>query len=411
MMRYGICIRSFIAAALILSMTLYCSRDRSSDRSSELADRLEKLRSVPYTSVTPEEASPDTSGVTISDRSRAWPGYNLYCSRTAPVALLVDMEGRVVHTWTYEHDDYKLWDHAILLGNGDIVALNKFKYIFELDWNSNLIWEKRAEVHHEISKAGDGTYFVIEYGAEQYRGLRVRFDNIVHMDARGEELGRWSTYGHLDDLKRVLDRTSFLDTTLDLKEEHGTSPGRESFGEKMTYDYFHLNTVTIMPETPLGERDARFATGNLLICLRNVNQIAVLDWDMAEILWGWGEGVLEWPHHPTMLENGNVLVFDNGVVRRYSRALEIDPASETIVWEYKANPPGSFFTREKGSAQRLPNGNTLICEGDKGRAFEVTGEGEIVWEWYNPLLENGHRVQVYRFTRYPVEMVEPLLNR
>ena len=63
-----------------------------------------------------------------------------------------------------------------------------------------------------------------------------------------------------------------------------------------------------------------------LICVRNINQIATLDLDSGRILWAWGEGVLDWPHHPTM----------------------------------------------------LPNGNTLICDGENGRSLEVTADGDKV---------------------------------
>jgi hypothetical protein len=177
------------------------------------------------------------------------------------------------------------------------------------------------------------------------------------------------------------------------------------------YDYFRLNTVTIVPDTPLGRADRRFAAGLLLICLRNVNQICTLDWDSGEILWSWGEGELEWPHHPTVLNNGNILLFDNGVVRKYSRVIELNPVSGTIEWEYTGSPPERFYSRTRGSSQRLPNGNTLICESNDGRAFEVTAGGEIVWEWFNPILDEGRRAQVYRMIRYNAEMIEPLLKR
>jgi hypothetical protein len=409
-------------AALLLITCTFCGRERPRDDSSEIEQRLERLKSVPYTSVTSEKVSPDTAGVMLYDRRRAWPGYNLYCSRSAPEALLLDMDGRVVHKWSYQHDTYKVWDYAVLLDNGDVVLLNKMRYVFKLDWKSNLLWETQLSAHHDIAKAADGSLFVIEFKAERYRDLLVRFPNVVHLDADGHVLGRWSTYEHLDDLKQALDVTSFLDTALDLKPAHGVvadSAGtvgarmnkKRKGGREFLYDYFHLNTVTVCPDTPLGRRDARFAAGNLLICLRNVNQIATINWDTGEVLWGWGEGDLEWPHHPTMLDNGNILIFDNGVVRGYSRVLEIEPASGKIVWEYVADPPKSFFTPQKGSAQRLPNGNTLICEGDRGRTFEVTADGETVWEWYNPITVDEKRVQVYRMMRYPVEMVEPLLRR
>jgi hypothetical protein len=409
-MRSALYLIGLAAAALVMVTTLFCAGDDQPGRSEEVERRLERLRSVPYTSVTPEKVSAETTGVTVFDRGRAWPGYNLFCSRIAPEALLLDMDGNVVHRWSHEQEDYKLWDHAVLLANGDLIVLNKFKYIFKLHWNSDLVWEKKLAVHHEIAEAEDGTLFVIEYSVAEHRGLNVRFANILHLDADGNELGRWSTYEHLDDLKRALDRASFLDTTLDLREAHGGRRGRMDGARELTFDYFHLNTITVLPETPLGSVDSRFAAGNLLICLRNVNQLATICWETGDVLWGWGEGVLEWPHHPTMLANGNILVFDNGVVREYSRVLEIDPVSEAVVWEYMADPPEAFFTPQKGSSQRLTNGNTLICEGDRGRVFEVTRSGETVWEWYNPLMEEGRRVQVYRMMRYPADMVEPLLG-
>jgi outer membrane protein assembly factor BamB len=176
------------------------------------------------------------------------------------------------------------------------------------------------------------------------------------------------------------------------------------------FDYFHLNTITVIPENGVGEGDARFRAGNLLICFRNVNQIGVLDKDTWEILWVWGEGELEWPHHPTMLDNGNILLFDNGAFREFTTVLELNPVTERVEWKYNADPPTDFYSYSKGSAQRLPNGNTLICDADNGRAFEVTRAGETVWEWHNPARELARRVTVYRMTRLPPDLVEPLLG-
>jgi hypothetical protein len=111
-----------------------------------------------------------------------------------------------------------------------------------------------------------------------------------------------------------------------------------------------------------------------------------------------------------MLDNGNILIFDNGVVRESSRVIELNPVTETVEWQYSGDTPGEFYTRTRGSAQRLPNGNTLICEGNRGRCFEVTREGEIVWQWINPMEKDGHRVQVYRMMRYAPGFIEPLLE-
>lgn len=415
---------ALLVPVLVLLALTSCGERNPEDRSGDLEDRLEKLKSVPYTSMTSEKVSADTSGVMLYDRDRAWPGYNLYCSRMTPEAFLLDMEGNVVHRWTHEFKDGFVWDYAIMLENGDLIVLDKFHYIFQLDWDSNLLWERRLSVHHDVAKADDGTLFVIELTTRRHRGLLVRFTSIMQLDETGELLRRWSSYEHLDELKAVLDTTPFLDTVLDLREASGQggepdTVRRPAFGpdagkkrkKKLPYDYFHINTVTILPETPLGMTDYRFAPGNLLICLRNVDQIATINWDTGKVLWGWGAGILEHPHHPTMLPNGHILIFDNGVRRKASKVLEIEPASGEIFWEYTANPPGSFYSPQKGSAQRLPNGNTLICEGDKGRTFEVTKEGEIVWEWYNPLIKDERRVQVYRMIRIPADLVESLMAR
>ncbi|MDP6762636.1 MAG: aryl-sulfate sulfotransferase [Planctomycetota bacterium] len=53
-------------------------------------------------------------------------------------------------------------------------------------------------------------------------------------------------------------------------------------------------------------------------------------------------------------------------------------------WTYAAPGRESFFSAFISGAQRLLNGNTLVCSGARGRVFEVTAEGEIVWEYLNP---------------------------
>lgn len=105
---------------------------------------------------------------------------------------------------------------------------------------------------------------------------------------------------------------------------------------------------------------------------------------------------------------GNILLFDNGgfagypkVTRMYSRILEFDPLTLDLVWSYQSP---NFFSYYISSAQRLPNGNTLIDEGSTGRIFEVTPGGEIVWEYID-----GAGIQmlgsVYRAYRVPPEWV------
>jgi hypothetical protein len=384
--------------------------DSREDRVQELAGRLEKLRSVPYTTGVPGEVNPDSIGVIRHDPARAYGGYNLVCRRLGQGAYLMDMEGRVVHAWAFPEDSKYHWTRVEILDNGDIIALHNMHSVLRLDWNSNLIWKKNLLAHHDITVAPDSSIYALVFGAKRYRGHRVRFTSVVHMSPEGERLGRWSTYDHIEDLKVALDRRSFLDTVLDSLVALGVTPDSLELAPG-ALDYFHANTLTVIGENDLGKRDPRFAAGRLLTCFRNVNQIAVMDLDTMEILWAWGEGVLEWPHHPTMLGNGHILIFDNGVVREFTRVIEIDPSSGEVVWEYGARPDERFYSPTKGSSQRLPNGNTLICDANNGRALEVTAEGEVVWEWLNPEIEDGHRAQLYRLMRHDPEKIMSILRR
>jgi hypothetical protein len=407
--------------AMISCCVLALSGCGGKEPDTDLDKRLEDLRAVPYTQVSRSEARTDASGVVVHKRERVWPGYNIYCGMATPEVFLMDMDGNVVHRWAYVEDETGPWHHAILQADGSIVLINMYKYVLKLDWHSRPLWKREMYAHHDIVELADGTFYVIGFEVWMHRGLAVRFPTIMHLTSEGEEISRWSAHEALDHLKATFDTRSFLDTILDsmlscdswlevynrIAERHEVI---ESDLPGLQYDHFHMNTVTVLPDTPLGRRDKRFRAGNLLTCFRNVNQIAVLDQETMEVLWVWGEGVLEWPHHPTMLDNGHLLIFDNGFKRKYSRVIELDPVGEVFEWQYKGDPPESFYSSKNGSAQRLPNGNTLICDGDQGRAIEVTPGGEIVWEWLNPLMKGKRRVTVYRMMRLPPETVEPLLE-
>ena len=93
------------------------------------------------------------------------------------------------------------------------------------------------------------------------------------------------------------------------------------------------------------------------------------------------------------------------------RVLEIDPVKVEKVWEYSLQGLDSyrFFSHYVSSAQRLPNGNTLITEGADGRLLEVTTSGEIVWEYVSPYFGTNQPVnRVYRAYRLPYEWVPQL---
>ena len=128
-------------------------------------------------------------------------------------------------------------------------------------------------------------------------------------------------------------------------------------------------------------------SGDFLLSFRSTSNVVLVSRATGEVTWEWGAGELGHQHHATELESGNILIFDNGSHSRNraaSRVIEVNPDTKEIEWIYEGSPPVSFFSSYISGADRLPNGNTLICEGAHGRLFEVTHRGEIVWEYVNP---------------------------
>jgi hypothetical protein len=100
---------------------------------------------------------------------------------------------------------------------------------------------------------------------------------------------------------------------------------------------------------------------------------------------------------------GHLLVFNNGLRRTggaYSTVdevvLPVDARGnyehtkgqpfgpEKAIWSYVAPKKADFYAPFISGAQRLVNGNTLICSGTNGTVFEVTPKGEVVWKYVNP---------------------------
>ena len=123
--------------------------------------------------------------------------------------------------------------------------------------------------------------------------------------------------------------------------------------------------------------------------------------------WLFGQHDVQWIKSG-MQGAGNILLFNNGSNRKdqlYSSVEEIVPPInpdgsyrlETGKsygpllpdWNYQGNPKTSFYSSRVSGVQRLTNGNTLICEGNKGNFIEVTGNNKIVWQYENPINNFG----------------------
>lgn len=333
---------------------------------------------------------PEKLGVTSFTPDRCYPGYTLCYSRNGESAFLVAMDGEIVHRWTYRQDI--AWHFAEMLPNGHLLAIaNKgAQNLLELDWNSRIVRKFPIRAHHDAKRLANGNTLVICHGRALYEHICDRpllYDYLLELDPNGKIIWEWHYAPH-----------------------SGEVPGTPAPPSSIETDWPHLNTIQLLPENPIGVQDPRFRAGNLLISPRHMHRIWIVDRDSGEIVWDWGLDVIFGQHQPTMLSNGNILLFDNGrgpTLRGYSRVLEITPPEGRIVCSYQADPLDSFWSPVGSGAQRLPNGNTLICQMNwqqTGRAFEVTQCGDIVWDFWNP--EDD---MMYRAVRYGCEAVDPLL--
>ncbi|MCJ7570982.1 MAG: arylsulfotransferase family protein, partial [Candidatus Thermoplasmatota archaeon] len=134
------------------------------------------------------------------------------------------------------------------------------------------------------------------------------------------------------------------------------------------------------------------------------------------------------PHGANWIESGcpgegHILLFNNkreladtpkpGYTTYYSSVYEIVPPIDfngnyhkiaaaygpiSPTWSYyDEENPHDFYSSTLSGAQRLPNGNTLICEGNSGNFFEVTPEKDIVWVYQSPY---GPPYDVFNIYRY-----------
>jgi hypothetical protein len=226
-------------------------------------------------------------------------------------------------------------------------------------------------------------------------------------------------------------------------------------------DWLHTNCISYLgPNKWWDAGDTRFHPENIIADSRQANILWIIEKATGDIVWRVGPdyslgnpesrlGQIVGQHHTHMIAKGlpgagNILVFDNGgqagygkafgpfgdptypnKTRLHSRVIEFNPVTLDLVWEYERRSPGPgenfrFFSYYISSAQRLPNGNTLICEGDTARIFEVTPTGDLAWEYFSPYVDWAYDTvggalfgifgcypDTYRAYRIPYDFIPP----
>ena len=358
--------------------------------SSEVA---EQLRALPYVHWRPvEEGETLSEGVVHYDRARVRPGANLYCPEDESVARLIDMEGTVLHTWTNDRED---WHHVELDAEGDLFVVCE-QALVKMNWNSEILWTTEGSFHHDIAVDDAGTLHSLmsqpKYVSSVYGDVPILDDLVVTLAPDGmiqSTFSLWALFGEDVDPHRLERIATLLERGNTLED-----PLLRDF-----CDVLHTNSIQVLERSLPGV--AR--KGDLLISIREIDTIAILPVDGSLVAWSWGPGELYRQHHPTMLDNGHILIFDNQTKEVGSRVIELDPSTNGIVWEYRTSDPREFWSQRSGACQRLESGNTLITDSLGGRVFEVTPTGETVWDFRTEVKDrNKHRLfrgAIYRMTR------------
>ena len=383
---------------------------------------------------------------------RLWKGLQGFPSKILPGGYVMGSSGERDTKYGYQDNV----DLVQLDWDGNVVwKFDGHDYIEDPDHEPR--WMARQ--HHDYQRTGNPVgYYVPGMDPEVDKGNTLILchnnvndpkisdknlldDTIVEVDWEGNKVWEWHCHEHFREYgfgeteKNVLFRNPNL-------HEAGGGMG----------DWMHINSMsTLGPNKWYDQGDERFHPDNIIWDARQSNILAIISKETGKVVWQIGPdytksrelrqlGTIIGQHHVHMIPKGlpgegNILIFDNGgwagygapsqtsvfgldaCRRDHSRVLEINPITLKIVWQYTPSEAGHlqpfhshyFYSPFISSAQRLPNGNTLITEGSGGRLMEVTSDHELVWEYISPYWGKQFRLNmIYRAYRYPYEYVPQL---
>ena len=392
----------------------------------------------------------------IVNEPQAAQGYTLIVPLRTDVVHMIDHLGRRVHTWKLEG---RRIHAAELLENGNLVIRHDPvdggpRVVVEVDRDGNTVWEYAAHVyHHDMAKLPNGNVLLIRRDRLTSQeavaaGVTPEQAGVMpeHLDPSLDSLWR---YDYLQEVKPTGPQSGEVVwewSTLDhLVQDHDpTKPGYGPIAEHperidINYaNYSHINAIDYNP-----------VLKQIMLSVRNFSEVWIIDHNTTteeaagpkgDLLYRWGnpqahgnEGRQElfWQHDahwipPGLPGAGNVLIFSNGndgrfrrPQRNYSSVEEIalpTPQDNTyprnhdlgfapsrILWTYTADDPADFYAPARSGVQRLPNGNTQICDSYSGTIFQVTPDGRTVWKYINPILSIGVTTQYQSRTLHQTE--------
>lgn len=346
-----------------------------------------------------------------------------------------------------------------LLPDGNLIG-RKDSFLVKFDMHGNTIWKTKVspEVHHSISVDSTGKIYVLTSEVHQFMKMDIRFDAINIYSSKGELLHRWSVYEHLSDFMHVISKSLWLrhlPTSFEKCKtiEQYVSQDPSSFiypteGDyNCNFEFTHFTSLEVLQRNSVTTKIPAFKEGNILLCFNPYSSYGIINTTTWEIEWVGYLPERTRLHSPTLTQQGTILVFQNNtdsafwsnkeyapalrtllmkkipqstsvrniVQRPWASVTEYDPTTNEKVWEYTASPKESMLVPHMGSAQRLPNGNTLVCittSENGGSVFEVTKEKELVGKYSCQSIANRTKcnANLYRAKRIDFSRWEKIFN-
>jgi len=398
-----------LAAALVLILIPACSQKENNDPPAQqdsavdqlTPDDIDQLQSIGYLQAADVDVQPVS--IAVFNKEKALPGLNPYVSGHAPEAYLIDMEGNLLHTWRKPFDEIwpsqemppfakphmkKFFRQFHLFPNGDLLVNFEHYGIAKLDKNSDLLWAFKGHAHHDIDVDSEGTVYSL--------GKRVEYEK--------DDPSKWTLYPTIN----ILSPEGKLQRTLELYDYFDNSKYRAVLEDLEEYgDLLHNNTIRVFDGSQQ-QLSPLYQKGNILIASPIIDAVYIVDPQQETVVWML-RSMFDGIHDPTLLDNGNILLFDNRGPQNRSQIIEFDPFTQQIIWQYDGGTHNPFFSSCCSVIQRLPNGNTLAVVTSQATAIEVTPQKEIVWQFHNPasLTHNqraGSLFELRRFTKdFPID--------
>ena len=411
--------------------------------------------------------APRTLGLQVHQPA-SFDGYTLINPLRTTEMVLIDPRGRVVHSWSgalpqavayLEPNGHLL--RGVLSGNTKFTRGGSQGLVEEYDWQGNKVWSFQYSSstfcsHHDFTRLPNGNLLLIAWEwIDKATALAAGRDPALLADdelwpdkiievqptaSGGNIVWEWRAWDHL-----IQD----LDATKGNYGDVAKHPERIDLNydtQNGIADWLHSNAIHYNPRLD-----------QIILSVREFHEVWVIDHSTTtaeaassrggrsgkggDLLYRWGNPAayragtkadqrLFRQHDAQWIDDnlpggGRLLVFNNGPDRGYSSVEEVAaptpdargnyPRSgaawgpKDATWTYTAPNRTDFFSGFISGAQRLPNGNTLICEGQSGRSFEVTPAKQVVWQYMCPFgpagtLQQGDQPldnRCFRTYRYP----------